>query len=377
MKKILFAIALLFSVNFTPVFVSAAPNLGLDLTSKIATQSGYDAATDTTLAQTVGKIIKALLSTLGLIFLVLMVYAGFLYLTSAGDSEKKKKSTDIITAAVIGLIIVLSAYAITTFVLTKLGGVSGGSSGSSSSVSCSSIKTDASCITTSGCAWNAGTGTCEAKLSESDFVNSGNVSCAGRCLTIDEAQNMGAELIPEGNSACGSGFVCVKGGMQGPPSPDECSSAANEVQCDTKKAVGLKCIWNALNDSCEKNINNGGNTVLCEDKVGQACAVAMEVDTTWKNKGYVRASGETTVCTNNKVCVVKISEMCPGLSQSECSSSSVCDWVNNKCEALQDLQAANNVNNDFCISLNKSNCDARKNDCSWDVDFNQCQPKSM
>jgi len=60
-------------------------------------------------------IIKTALGLLGTIFIVLIIYAGFLWMTAGGEEEKTKKATTLITQAVIGLAIVLSAYAITVF----------------------------------------------------------------------------------------------------------------------------------------------------------------------------------------------------------------------------------------------------------------------
>ncbi len=64
-------------------------------------------------------IIGALLSLLGIIFLGLIIYAGYNWMTASGDEEKIKKSTDTIKRAIIGLIITLSAYAITYFVFNN------------------------------------------------------------------------------------------------------------------------------------------------------------------------------------------------------------------------------------------------------------------
>ena len=66
-----------------------------------------------------GQVIKAILSVVGLIFLVLMVYAGMLWMTARGDEGKVEKSKEIITAAIIGLAITVSAYAITVFVVSR------------------------------------------------------------------------------------------------------------------------------------------------------------------------------------------------------------------------------------------------------------------
>jgi len=56
----------------------------------------------------------------GQIFILyLMIYAGFLWMTARGAEEQVKKSQDIIIAAVIGLVITLSAYAISALITGK------------------------------------------------------------------------------------------------------------------------------------------------------------------------------------------------------------------------------------------------------------------
>ncbi len=64
--------------------------------------------------------VKIFLSVLGTIFFVLTFYAGFLILTAAGDEDKVGKAKTIIQYAVIGLIIILAAYSITSFVTRKI-----------------------------------------------------------------------------------------------------------------------------------------------------------------------------------------------------------------------------------------------------------------
>tara|TARA_Y100001970_G_C13414184_1_gene453404 strand:- start:12 stop:401 length:390 start_codon:yes stop_codon:yes gene_type:complete len=65
--------------------------------------------------------IKTALSLVGIIFLILMVYAGYLWLTAQGEDAQIDKAKKIIKSTVIGLFLVTSAYAITQLVL---GGVS-------------------------------------------------------------------------------------------------------------------------------------------------------------------------------------------------------------------------------------------------------------
>lgn len=68
----------------------------------------------------IGKIINMVLGLLGIIVVVLVVYAGFLWMTAGGNKEQIGKAKDLMINAVIGLAIILSAYAITDFVITKL-----------------------------------------------------------------------------------------------------------------------------------------------------------------------------------------------------------------------------------------------------------------
>lgn len=104
-------------VSFVPISVQAL-NLGLEDVGSAATKAGYSSQTnDTTLAATVGKVVQVSLSMIGILFTVLMVYAGFLWMTARGEEGQIDKSKQLITAAVIGLIIVLGSYSITSFVV--------------------------------------------------------------------------------------------------------------------------------------------------------------------------------------------------------------------------------------------------------------------
>jgi len=64
---------------------------------------------------------KWVLGIVGSLSLLMFIYGGFMFLISTGSAEKIKKATQIITAAVIGLIIVFSSYLIIKFVLSSMG----------------------------------------------------------------------------------------------------------------------------------------------------------------------------------------------------------------------------------------------------------------
>ncbi|MFA6171266.1 MAG: hypothetical protein WCW77_05885 [Patescibacteria group bacterium] len=65
-------------------------------------------------------VIKVFLSILGLVFLVLLVLGGFKWMMARGDEAKVTEARNQITQAVIGLTIILAAYAITYFVFNTL-----------------------------------------------------------------------------------------------------------------------------------------------------------------------------------------------------------------------------------------------------------------
>jgi len=64
--------------------------------------------------------IKGFLAVLGIIFIILMLIAGYNWLTASGEEEKVTKAKDMIQRAIIGLFIVIASYAITIFVFKYL-----------------------------------------------------------------------------------------------------------------------------------------------------------------------------------------------------------------------------------------------------------------
>lgn len=120
-KKISLSL-LFFVVFFGGLAVEAkALDLGWKKVDNAAIKANYSSGTnETTFAGNVGFLIQAVLSVLGVVFLVLMVYAGYLWMTARGEEEQINKAHEIIIAAVIGMIIVVAAYSITTFVVPRI-----------------------------------------------------------------------------------------------------------------------------------------------------------------------------------------------------------------------------------------------------------------
>lgn len=77
----------------------------------------------------VANIINVALSFSGIVLLCYFIYAGFLWMTASGDSKQVDKAKDIIRNAVIGLLVLMSAFAISAFVFNALTTITQNSNG--------------------------------------------------------------------------------------------------------------------------------------------------------------------------------------------------------------------------------------------------------
>jgi len=68
----------------------------------------------------IGTVVGAFLGFVGLIFIVLILIAGFKWMSANGNEEAIKKATGTIKNAIIGLIVALSAWSLWTFFLEKI-----------------------------------------------------------------------------------------------------------------------------------------------------------------------------------------------------------------------------------------------------------------
>lgn len=125
MKKNIFILAasFLFAISAMPV-VSQAIDLGTgqgSILQEAGTEAGFSQeTTDTTFAEILGSVVQTALSFVGIIFLSLMVYAGYLWMTARGEQDQIEKAKSIIRAAIIGLVITVGAYSITAFIVPRV-----------------------------------------------------------------------------------------------------------------------------------------------------------------------------------------------------------------------------------------------------------------
>ncbi|HLD21359.1 MAG TPA: hypothetical protein VJB65_00495 [Patescibacteria group bacterium] len=111
-KKI---VPILFGISF----FLPLQTLAVDLIdgSKAGSATGLGTSSPTAIAMV---IIGAFLGVLGIIAVSLILYAGFKWMTAAGNQEQVKKAQEMLKNAVIGLLIILASYGIALYIFSIL-----------------------------------------------------------------------------------------------------------------------------------------------------------------------------------------------------------------------------------------------------------------
>lgn len=78
------------------------------------------ATTESSLTLYIGQIINVFFALFGTIFIILMVYAGYNWMTASDNEKKVKTAKETIKTAILGLIITSGSYAIWQFLFTRL-----------------------------------------------------------------------------------------------------------------------------------------------------------------------------------------------------------------------------------------------------------------
>jgi hypothetical protein len=86
-------------------------------TNKISNELGLN---NTDIRVTIARIIRVAMGLLGIVAVVIVLIGGFTWMTAGGNDEKVQEAKKWIFAGIIGLAIILSAFAISTFVINSL-----------------------------------------------------------------------------------------------------------------------------------------------------------------------------------------------------------------------------------------------------------------
>lgn len=110
-KKISYLICLIFFLVL-PFLVFASDSTALKNLQGLGDKGGYSAADENTFSGILGTVVSVVLGFLGIIFIILTIYAGFTWMTAAGNEEKVSRAQSILKRSIIGLIVIVSSYAI-------------------------------------------------------------------------------------------------------------------------------------------------------------------------------------------------------------------------------------------------------------------------
>jgi len=86
--------------------------------STVGDNAGYE-IDQRTVDPIIANVISVVLSFIGVLFLILMIYGGYTWMTAVGNEQQVTKARTIIVAALIGVLVTVAAYAITYFVFFR------------------------------------------------------------------------------------------------------------------------------------------------------------------------------------------------------------------------------------------------------------------
>lgn len=116
----LILLALIVFIGFNVSLVNAqtlSENFGMVYAENL----DLPASADDDVRDTAVVIVKYLITFLGIIAVIIILYGGFVWMTAAGSEDRVGKAKKIIIAGIIGLIIIIASFAIVNFVLNMTG----------------------------------------------------------------------------------------------------------------------------------------------------------------------------------------------------------------------------------------------------------------
>lgn len=104
------------------IFALAAPAFAAPITeSDLGLSYGADTGLGSSdVRSTVAQIIRVAMGLLGIVAVVIILVGGFKWMTAGGNEEQVGEAKKWIFSGVIGLVIILSAYALASFIITQL-----------------------------------------------------------------------------------------------------------------------------------------------------------------------------------------------------------------------------------------------------------------
>jgi hypothetical protein len=120
LKEKKFAVLLL-TITLACIFLSGVPQaLAIDYGAALNPLGWLKPTEGNVIPKLIGQMILIVLGVTGSFALFMFVYGGFYLLTSAGGTDKITKGKKILTWAIIGIIIILTSYALVNFIITAI-----------------------------------------------------------------------------------------------------------------------------------------------------------------------------------------------------------------------------------------------------------------
>jgi hypothetical protein len=110
-----FSFILVLTAMLTLPFLALAQISNSSITNRLektGSSAGFSSADETSLARTIGGIVNTALSFLGIIFVILIILGGYQWMTAGGNEDQVSQAKSRIKNAIIGLVLVISAFAI-------------------------------------------------------------------------------------------------------------------------------------------------------------------------------------------------------------------------------------------------------------------------
>ena len=113
MKKIatLLTLTAVFALTAMPAFAA------LDVGLSYGTYTGLGTKD---VREGIMQVVNYMMGFLGIVAILIILYGGFTWMTAGGNEEKVGQAKKIITAGIIGLIIIFVSFALATFVINQL-----------------------------------------------------------------------------------------------------------------------------------------------------------------------------------------------------------------------------------------------------------------
>ncbi|MBI5135092.1 hypothetical protein HZA86_02565 [Candidatus Uhrbacteria bacterium] len=132
LARILISTTMLFSLVAAPLSVGATGGISKTILDNVKNSVGEATGQGGTgngeggifpssnLWEIAYRIIRTFFFLLGLIFLGMMLYGGYNWMTAMGEEEKVEIAKKTITSSIIGIAIIIASYAIVTFVINSV-----------------------------------------------------------------------------------------------------------------------------------------------------------------------------------------------------------------------------------------------------------------